>query len=82
MFLVQCKTLSWRSSPCLDDPPRLKKACEGRRQAARPAPKLGMQGAAWNVVRTLVDLEVVTSVDREYPKRVFPMSPRISCPLA
>ena len=50
-------------------------ACEGRRQAARPASKLNMQGVAWNVIRTLLDWKWSPQQIASTLKRVFPDEP-------
>ena len=50
-------------------------ACDGRRQAARPAAKLDMQGAAWSVVLTLLDWRWSPQQIAGTLRRVFPDEP-------
>lgn len=50
-------------------------ACDGRRQTARPASKLDMQGVAWSVVRTLLDWKWSPQQIASTLKRVFPDTP-------
>ncbi len=49
--------------------------CAGRRQAARPAAKLDLQGIAWSVVLTLLDWRWSPQQIAATLKRVFPDEP-------
>ncbi len=50
-------------------------ACDGRRQAARPAAKLDVHGVAWSVVLTLLDWRWSPQQIAGTLKRVFPDEP-------